>query len=172
MNINTFLDKTSGDWFSQRTIYNLSQDEVDNSKANLTINLLSETDAQVTKLSANHNLNLDLSLGAIASNWDNSPDWGKAKQMGNSLMLIFRDDHDNNTGKIVRVLNNNQIVTGKYVLAEDESLTIIIEENKQYIEERIWFGSDNLKFRNTIVKEESKLIQTCFYSEIRRLVNN
>lgn len=172
MNINTFLDKVVGDWFSQRTTYNISQDEVDNSKANLTINFLSPTESQVTQLSEHNNLNLDLSLGAIASYWDNSPDWGKPKQMGSSLMLIFRDDNDHNTGKIARQLNDNQILTGKYILAEDESLTLIIEENNQYIEERIWFASDNLRLRNTIVKDNDKVTQTCFYSEIRRIVNN
>lgn len=162
MDINTFLDKFAGDWFSQRTTYNISEDEVDNSKANLTIHLLSPMESQVTQLCHQYNLNLDLSLGIITSSWDNSPDWGKAKQVGSSLMLILRDDNDNNTGKILRVLNDNKGLIGKYVLAEDESLTLVIEESNQYIEERIWFASDNLRLRNTIVKKEEKLIKPVF----------
>ncbi|MBL1208222.1 phycobiliprotein lyase [Geminocystis sp. GBBB08] len=172
MNINTFLDQTAGDWFSQRTTYNLSLDKVDNSKANVKINLLSSTNSQISQLSGQYHLNLDLSIGGIASSWENSPDWGKPKQQGENVILIFRDANDDNTGKILRVLKNNKGLIGKYILAEDESLTLIIEENNQYIEERIWFGNDNLKFRHTMVKDSKKLIQTSFYSEIRKLISN
>lgn len=171
MNINTFLDKTAGEWFSQRTTYNISQDEVDNSKANVAINLLSPAQSQVTQLCHQYNLNLDLSLGAIVSSWDNSPDWGKPKQQGENLMLIFRDENDDNTGTILRFLKDNQGLIGKYVLAEDESLTLILEENSQYIAERIWFANDNLRFRNTVIKNSEQLIQTSFYSEIRKIIN-
>ncbi|WP_373479278.1 phycobiliprotein lyase [Geminocystis sp.] len=173
MDINTFLEKTSGDWFSQRTTYNLSQDNVDNSKANITINLLSSDDnSQVEQFCEKYNLNLDLSLGMMTSNWDNSPDWGKPKQQGNSLMLIFADENNHNQGKILRVLSDDKALMGKYILAEDESLTLMIEENNQSMEERIYFASDNLRLRNTIVKNNGEVTQTCFYSEIRRIVNN
>jgi len=40
MDINTFIEKTAGSWFSQRTTYNINKEAVDNSKANLNINLL------------------------------------------------------------------------------------------------------------------------------------
>ena len=170
MNIQTFFEQFAGDWFSQKTNYNLIENNVDNSKANVTIKLLPANDPEVVELSQKYNLNQDLSLGAIASNWDNSPDWGKPKQQGSSLMLIFTDADDNNTGKVVRVVNPNKIVTGKYVLAEDQSLTFSIDDNGQSMEERVTFSSDNLRIRNCISKEGEKVTQTTFYSEIRRVV--
>ncbi|BAQ65245.1 phycobiliprotein lyase [Geminocystis sp. NIES-3709] len=172
MNIHTFLEKTAGDWFSQRTIYDIANNEVDNSKANLSINFLSPTNSQISQQCQQYNLNLDLSLGAIKSKWDNSPDWGKPKQIGDSLMLIFRDDNEDNQGQILRILTNKDSLIGKYILAEDESLTLIIDRDSQYIEERIWFASDNLRLRNTIVKNNQQIIQTSFYSEIRRIISN
>lgn len=172
MNINTFLDKTVGEWFSQRTTYNMSPDGVDNSKANVAINILSSTTSQVTQLCHQYNLNLDLSLGAIVSSWENSPDWGKTKQQGENSLLIFRDADDDNTGIILRLLKENKGVMGKYILAEDESLTLMMEENNQSITERIWFANNNLRFRNTVIKQNQQVIQTSFYSEIRKIVNN
>ena len=171
MDIHNFLNKTAGDWFSQRTIYKISDNQVDNSKANLTVNQLTPTDAQVTELAKQHYLNLDLSLGGLISDWDNSPDWGKTKQKGNSLMLLFTDENDFNTGTIVRVIANQQILKGKYILAEDESLTLIIDYAPQSVTERIWFASDNLRLRNTVIKNQGQVIETSFYSEIRRVVN-
>jgi hypothetical protein len=171
MDIHTFLDKFSGDWFSQRTNYNLVDNQVDNSKANVTINLLPADEAQVMQLSQQHNLNQDLSLGAIASNWDNSPDWGKPKLQGSSLMLIFSDANETNTGKVVKVVNTNKIIIGKYILAEDESLTFTIIDKNQSLEERITFSSDNLRIRNCIERNNNQVTHTTFYSEIRRVVS-
>lgn len=164
MDIKTFLTQTAGNWFSQRTTYNIAHDEVDNSKANLTINLLPTVD---NALSSQYHLNRDLALGSIKSHWDNTPDFGKPKQQGETTMLIFRDEETDNHGKILR-----DGLVGKYTLAEDESLTFIIEKDNQYIEERIWFASENLRLRNTILKQNGQVIQTSFYSEIRRIVTN
>lgn len=172
MDLCNFLEKTVGDWFSQRTTYYLPENQVENSKANVTVTLLSSEDERVTQLAQKYNLNLDLSLGAIASQWDNSPDWGKPKQTGESLMLIFRSQDNLNQGKIVRVVNSSQIVMGEYQLAEDESLILKITENNQYIEERINFASENLRLRNTILKQDDQVRQTCFYSEIKRVVKS
>ena len=85
-------------------------------------------------------------------------------------MLIFTDADDNNTGTVVRIVNNDQVVTGKYVLAEDESLTFIIDEKDQSMEERVTFSSDNLRIRNCVSKKAGQVTQTTFYSEIRRVV--
>ena len=171
MDIHSFLDKFSGDWFSQRTNYNLIDNNVDNSKANVTINLLPADDTQVIELSGKHNLSRDLSLGAIASNWDNSPDWGKPKQQGSSLMLVFSDEGQGNTGKVVKVVNPNKVIIGKYIIAEDKSVTFIIEENNQSVEERITFSSDNLRIRNCLTKINNEVTHTTFYSEIKRVVD-
>lgn len=172
MDIHNFLEKFVGDWFSQRTTYHLPENQVDNTKANVTLTLLPPDDDKVTQLAQQHHLNLDLSLGAIASHWDNSPDWGKPKQTGESLMLIFRSEDDVNKGKIVRIINLSQVIRGEYNLEQDESLTFKITENNQYIEERITFASDNLRLRNTILKQDNQVRQTCFYSEIKRVIKN
>ena len=170
MNINTFLEQFSGDWFSQRTNYNLVQNNVDNSKANVTIKLLPANDPQVVQLSEKYNLNQDLSLGALASNWDNSPDWGKPKQQGSSLMLLFTDPDDSNTGKVVRVVGSDKVVTGRYEVAKDESITLTLDDQDQSMKERITFSSDNLRIRNCVSKKGEQVTQTTFYSEIRRVV--
>ena len=170
MDIKTFLNTFTGDWFSQRTNYNLVDNKVDNSKANVTIELLNADDKKIVELSGQHNLNQDLSLGAIESKWDNSPDWGKPKQQGSSLMLLFGDADDTNTGKVVRVINPEEVVIGKYLLAEDESLTLTINDNEKSLEERITFSSENLRIRNCIEKNKNQVTHTTFYSEIKRVV--
>lgn len=172
MNIDTFLTNSTGEWFSQRSTYDILNNDVDNSKANLTINLLPPTPTFITSLSPEYHLTLEQCLGSIESTWDNSPDWGKPKQQGDSLIVIFRDEKDDNQGKFVKIGKNKDNLIGKYILAEDESLTFIIEKDSHYVEERISFASENLRLRHTIIKNNGQVIQTSFYSEIRRVINN
>jgi hypothetical protein len=169
MNINTFIEKITGSWFSQRTTYNINQEEVDNSKANLTINLLDINTPEVKEKIAQKSLNIDNNVIVIAEIWDTSPDWGKPNKQGNSFILLSKDEGDLTRGEIWRFLSNNEVLEGKYILAEDESLTLTIEKDDQYVEERIWFANDNLRLRNTVVKNDGAVVQTCFYSEIKKI---
>jgi len=169
MNINTFIEKIAGSWFSQRTTYNLNQEEVDNSKANLTLNLLDINTPEVKEKISQKSLNVDNNVIGISEVWDTSPDWGKPKKQGSSFMLLAKDESDLNRGGFWRFLPNDGVLEGKYVLAEDKSLTLTIEKDDQYVEERIWFANDNLRLRNTVIKNNGTVVQTCFYSEIKKI---
>ncbi len=171
MDINTFLEQTAGNWFSQRTTYQIAQNQVENSKADLSIKILPPEDPRIGQLCQQHHLNSNLSLGAIASSWDNSPDWGKPQQKGSTMLVLIADEHDSQTGTIFRLLNNSekQVIVGRYILGNDRALTLNLEQDSNFIEERIWFASPNLRLRTTIIKNGDEFTTTSFYSEIRKV---
>lgn len=174
MDIKTFLEQTDGEWFSQRTIYNLTEEEneVTNAKANLTVQVLPSDEDQVVNIIKDFSLNTDAILGAISSTWDNSPDWGKPKEQGSTVLVLVQNEENSQAGKIFRVINkpDKKVITGQYILGKDEALTLILEQNNHSIEERIWFASPNLRMRTIIYKRDQKCIKTSFYSEIKRIV--
>ena len=57
---------------------------------------------------------------------------------------------------------------GHYTLGQDEALTLIIETEDIYAEERQWFASENLKLRTIMMRHNDGTQQTSFYSEIRK----
>ncbi|MBE9221222.1 phycobiliprotein lyase [Cyanobacterium stanieri LEGE 03274] len=169
MDINTFIEKTAGSWFSQRTTYNINKEAVDNSKANLDINLLDKDSNQAKVICQENNLKTEDNMTIITSEWDNSPDWGKPKKSGNSTMIINYQKDDLKNGKIWRLLPNQKLLEGNFTIAEDDSLTFTIKEDTHSIEERIWFANDNLRLRNTVIKSKNQVIETSFYSEIKKI---
>lgn len=169
MDINTFIEKTAGNWFSQRTTYKINKETVDNSKANLNINLLEKNSDQAKTICQENGLDIENNINIITSDWDNSPDWGKPKQIGNSTIVINHDSNDLKTGKIWRLLGNKKVLEGKFFIAEDNSITFTINQNNQYVEEKIWFANDNLRLRNTVIKHKNQVIETSFYSEIKKI---
>lgn len=166
MNIQKFLDLSAGKWFSQRTNYFLDQDKSVSSKADLTIELLQSDDSRAITLCNKHRLDSNLIVGGTVQSWDTSVDWGKTKQVGSATILLVKDPENDNTGKLIRPEDTK--VCGHYVLGEDEALTLVIDTDEMYAEERQWFGSDNFKMRTTVVKFSDGKQQTSFYSEIRK----
>lgn len=166
MNLKKFLDLSAGRWFSQRTNYLLGGDKADNSKADITIEAIAPEDSRATQLCQKHNLDPNLIVGGTVQSWDNSVDWGKDKQVGSATVVLVSNPDDDRTGKIIRP--HDVKVCGHYALGVDEALTLIIDNDEMYAEERQWFASDNLKMRTTMVNYHDGRKQTSFYSEIRK----
>ena len=171
MDIKTFLNSSAGEWFTQRTNYDLDGSKTENSKAHITVEFIEPDNPQTIALCQQNKIEPNLSLGGLKYSWDNSVDWGKTKQQGNALIILV-PDHDNpQTGKIFKtsLAQNNASTIGRYILGKDEALTLIIETENIYAEERQWFAGENLRLRTTVIKDGTGNMQTSFYSEIRRL---
>ncbi len=170
MDIKKFLELCHGNWFSQRTNYHLNSEKTDNSKADITIELVSSEDSRTVKLCQDYQINPESSIGAIAQTWDNAPDWGKPKQKGSSLVVIIPNNTHNQEGKILQTIYQlpSSSNIGRYILGEDQALTLILENTNFLVEERIWFASDNLRLRTIVTKDIQGKMQTTFYSEIRK----
>jgi hypothetical protein len=174
MDINQFIQQTGGKWFSQRTTYNLLDEQVENSKADLTMEILLSDHPKVIQLCQQYKINSNSNVKAILTDWDTSPDWGKSKQIGSRMLLLVADESNDDTGKIFRCLDESpqKIISGRYLFAKDESLTLTLEQDQNYVEERIWFPSSNFRLRSIIIKHNGYCVQTSFYSEIRKVLKN
>lgn len=166
MNLQKFLDLSAGRWFSQRTNYLLDENKAASSKADVTIELIPADDSRALELCQKHSLDPKLVIGGTVQSWDNSVDWGKAKQVGSATTILVGNPESDRTGKLIRPQDSE--ICGHYVLGEDEALTLIVETDGTYAEERQWFASDNFKMRTTVVKQNDGVRQTSFYSEIRK----
>ena len=171
MDIKAFLTSSAGEWFTQRTNYHLDGSKTENSKANITVEFIQPDHPQIVNLCQQNKIESALSVGGLKYSWDTSVDWGKPKQQGNALLLLVPDRANPQTGKLIKasVNSNNTNISGRYILGEDEALTLIIEAEDIYVEERQWFAGENLRLRTTVIKDEVGRMQTTFYSEIRKL---
>ena len=167
MDIKKFIDLCTGNWFSQRTNYQVETEKTQSNKADLSITLVGTDDSRVNQLCQENRIAPQRSLGGLHHSWDNSVDWGKPKQQGSSMIVIIPDQDNPQTGTIISN-TANQNVMGKYVLGNDSALTLIFEIKDKSVEERIWFASDNLRLRTSVTKNGDGTMNTFFYSEIRK----
>ena len=167
MDIKEFIDLCAGNWFSQRTNYQVETEKTESNKADLNITLVPHDDSRISQLCLQNRIDPQLSLGGLAHSWDNSVDWGKNKQNGSAIVILIGDQDNPQTGTIISNAANQNLL-GKYILGNDSALTLIVETQDKSVEERIWFASDNLRLRTTVTQNKDGTMSTLFYSEIRK----
>ena len=176
MDIKKFFELSAGKWFSQRTSYGLSFKESDSGQGNIIIDILAADDPQVVQLCERHAIEPSLAWGGakISSEGQSGMPWERKIGQTNptptdTLIVPIADDISTpDRGKILHSWGNNRPtpVTGKYILGNDEALTLITEYENIASEERIWFASPNLRLR-TMVFTGDGLSMASFSSEIR-----
>ncbi|GBF86503.1 chorismate-binding protein [Aphanothece sacrum FPU3] len=171
MDIQAFLDLCVGQWFSQRSIYYFQQEKAESHKSELIVEWLERDHTEVFSLCQQYQINSKTTIGAQKITWDTSTDWGKPKQIGSAIIIFIPDVNKPEIGRILRKVGNSNLPAklGNYSLGEDEALTLTLEDNNNYLEERLSFASPNLRLRTSLTKARNGFSQTAFYSEIRKL---
>jgi len=171
MEVLTFLESCTGKWLSQRTRYDFDQNDTENQKSELIMERINPGDSELQPLCQAYQVNSAQILGGIKTSWETVGDWGGTKQKGSTLWLFLPDDEAGLKGKLFRSVAKpgSLMLSGRYLLAADESLTLILESDTVYTEERLWFASANLRLRTSLIQQGDRFSYSAFYSEIRKL---
>ena len=172
--IEEFIDKSIGEWKSLRSTHTIAFQEFENTTSNIFISYLSLDSSEAKNLLEKFNFSLNPKF-AIKIIWQATSDWAiEDKSDPNETILIF-SPKDINSGIILRNKGYAEIIHtySNYFIDPQENLNIITEYNSILSEEKIWFISDHLRARYSLIKnkEFGSLIQTSHSSEIRKLTN-
>ena len=172
--IEEFIEKSIGEWKSLRSTHTIAFQEFENTTSNIFISYLSLDSSEAKNLLEKFNFSLNPKF-AIKIIWQATSDWAiEDKSDPNETILIF-SPKDINSGIILKNKGYAEIIHtySNYFIDPQENLNIITEYNSILSEEKIWFISDHLRARYSLIKnkEFGSLIQTSHSSEIRKLTN-
>jgi hypothetical protein len=169
MDIVEFFQLSSGKWFSQRTSHHLAFRQSEAGKSQIEIELLPKTDAAVIQLCQQYEMDPALALCGARVTWDGSMEWDEEKHAGSTVLVPIADPEKPSEGKMLREMGyaEKAAVAGRYVMGDDQALTLITEYETMYSEERLWFASPNLRLRTSILKRFGGFSMASFCSEIR-----
>lgn len=169
MDIQKFFELSAGKWFSQRTSHHLAFKQAESGKSDIQIETLPADHPEVVQLCQQYEVDPKLAWGGARVTWDGTMEWDKEKHAGSTVLVPIADPEKPNEGKLLRDMGYVEKipVAGRYVMGADESLTLITEYETMYSEERLWFASENLRLRTSIVKRFGGFSMATFCSEIR-----
>ena len=169
MDIQEFFQMSAGKWFSQRTSHHLAFKQAESGKSDIKIEMLSAEDPEVIKLCEQYEVDPALAWGGARVSWDGTMEWDQEKHAGSSVLVPIPDPEKPNEGQLLRDMGyaEKASVAGRYVIGSDDSFTLITEYETMYSEERIWFASENLRLRASILKRFGGFSMASFCSEIR-----
>ncbi|MBW4661313.1 MAG: phycobiliprotein lyase [Drouetiella hepatica Uher 2000/2452] len=172
MDITEFLQQSAGKWVSQRTTHQFAFKQTGSSKSNIVVEMLLKDDPAVIKLCQQHKIDPTQALCGTRVTWDGIVERGEEKRSGSTLMVPIANPDDSRAGKLLCEAGQNAPISGRYMMGEDDALTLITESEVTTSEtlsseERLWFASPNLRLRTSTLKRSGGFSMATFSSEIR-----
>lgn len=168
MDIIEFFQQSAGKWFSQRSNHYLANPHLEAGKTDLWIEILASSDPAVIELCEQYRIEPSTALLGLHVKWDGTVGADQRKQAGSTVLVPIANPQNPKTGQLLqKTANQDSPVTGRYILGNDDALTLITESPTMSVEERLWFESPNLRLRTSTIKRSDGFSLASFCSEIR-----
>ena len=173
MKIEEFVQKSEGHWRSMRTGHSLAFQKFEQIISSITILPLKSNDANLLKLlDSNHNLGKHYK-SPFQVRWNVEEDWDEndhtTNKSGSSILIPFPET--NQSGYMLRSVGYTESIqsVSRYNFLNDETFILQTDYTTTVSEERIWFLSQNMRCRSSVIYTEKKkgILQTSFASELR-----
>tara|TARA_B100000700_G_C15013427_1_gene842123 strand:+ start:381 stop:914 length:534 start_codon:yes stop_codon:yes gene_type:complete len=175
MNIENFISKSIGEWKSMRSVHSLAFNHFDEYTGIIKITRLNVNDKQIASMqNINDNIK-DKVVSPFHMEWNSinlSDEYQDSDHnVGHTILLPI--PKNNSTGMIIRSQGYSEAmeVSSHYEFNDEESIILRTSYENIFTEERIWFISDNVRCRTSVIKtKDSKgILKTSFSTEIKKI---
>lgn len=169
MNIEEFFELSAGKWFSHRNSHDLAFKQSESGKSRILIEMLAADHPEVIKLCQQYKVDSSGAACGAKIAWNNTNESDKEKYNASTVLVTIPDANNPNEGKLLRELDSAEKtpVTGSYKIGSDDALTLTLEDETIWSQERLWFASPNLRMRVSVMKRCGGFTMASFTSEIR-----
>lgn len=173
MDIETFVERSLGRWRSQRSNHNLAFQHSEEVHSTIDIGAIAPTDPAVTQLCLEQGIDPDLARSPFHMAWKGESDWDDNEISEGSCLLVPVAEPGSNgqRGQLLRSQGYAETMPalGKYRFTEEGVFVLITPYDRASAEERIWFGTPNLRFRVSMIRtsDGQGVVTASFASEIR-----
>ncbi|MEM8637224.1 MAG: phycobiliprotein lyase [Cyanobacteria bacterium P01_G01_bin.54] len=179
MDIDTFVNQSIGTWRSQRSGHNLAFQHFEEVRSTIEISAVESDSPGVLTLCQSSDIDPMLITSPFRMQWEGESDWDNDKEesnlSGDCILVPVPDPGNTNSGQLLRSQGYAETIPaiGRYHFNED-IFTLITEYDRAAAEERIWFGTENVRFRVSLIRtaDGTGVVTASFASEIRKLTDS
>ena len=171
--IKEFIDKSIGEWKSIRSTHTLAFQEFENTNANLIISYQNIESEEILEIKNRFKLAKNTTF-AIKISWKSISEWiteNKSQESNTILIFIPKDEY---TGTLIKDKGYAEQIpsSSRYIIDKSNTFNIETEYNSTISEEKIWFLTQNVRSRYSVIKNKINkgILQTSHATEIRKII--
>jgi len=173
MDIQEFVEKSIGNWRSQRSAHHLAFSHFEAVLSDIAIIDIAPDHPDVIALCQAHSIDPLKAISPFRMSWEGQSDWEDSEAIkGTCLLVPIPDPHDSHRGELLRDRGyaEEMAAIGKYHFTDDGTFVLITPYERASAEEKIWFISPNVRCRVSLIKTSagSGVVTASFSSEIRQ----
>ena len=171
--IKEFIDKSIGEWKSIRSTHTLAFQEFENTNSSLIISYQNIESEEILEIKKKFTFSKDQSF-AIKISWRSISEWTNENQSQASQTILIFVPKDEYTGILIKDKGYAEQIpsSSRYIIDESNTFNIETEYNSTISEEKIWFLTENVRSRYSIIKNKINkgVLQTSHATEIRKII--
>jgi len=174
MNIEKFVSKSIGEWDSMRSGHSLAFKQFENIRSKIRISSIEADSSEVSTLISETGIDKSIST-PFSISWEATSDWevNETNESSSGFSLLIPIPISSTEGQIIRSLGyaEKTKAISKYKFLSDGTFTLSTVYENTIAEERIWFLSENVRCRTSLLRTANSLgiLQASYSSEIRRI---
>ena len=176
MEIEQFVAQSIGEWRSMRSGHSLAFQQFEDVLSQISIKeFINDTDQLRELIKASSQPNDSHYICPFLMEWSAESDWepDDPSEVSSGLCIILPIPKDEQSGKLLRSVGYAESVPAEseYRFLDDGTFILKTHYDQSIAEERIWFISDNVRCRSSVLKtsEGSGILQASFASEVRKI---
>ena len=171
--IKEFIDKSIGEWKSIRSTHTLAFQEFENTNSTLKITYQDIESEDVLEIKNKLKFSKNISF-AIKISWKSISEWSTENKSQESNTILIFVPKDAYTGTLIKDKGYAEQIpsSSRYIIDESNTFNIETEYNSTISEEKIWFLTENVRSRYSVIKNKINkgILQTSHATEIRKII--
>ena len=171
--IKEFIGKSIGEWKSIRSTHTLAFQEFENTNSTLKITYQDIESEEVLEIKNKLKFSKNISF-AIKISWKSISEWSTENKSQESNTILIFVPKDEFTGILIKDKGYAEQIpsSSRYIIDESNTFNIETEYNSTISEEKIWFLTENVRSRYSVIKNKINkgILQTSHATEIRKII--
>ena len=171
--IKDFINKSIGEWKSIRSSHTLAFQEFENTNNTLLISYQDIVSKEVLDIKKRCTLSQNISF-ALKISWRSTSEWTNENRSQASQTILIFVPKDEYTGTLIKDKGYAELIPSSsiYFMEDSKTFNIRSEYNATISEEKIWFLSNNVRSRYSVIKNKTNngILQTSHATEIKRII--
>ena len=175
MKIEHFVALSQGEWKSMRSGHSLAFQQFEEILSEIKIEILDIKNPEIQSILNNSQYKEKQASTPFKITWEAESNWepNNPENSSKGTCFLIPIVKTLSKGELIRSLGyaEKTPISSNYRFLDDGTFTLNTKYENTFCEEKIWFASNNLRCRSSIIfsSENHSILQTSFASEIRRV---